>query len=347
MTLPFSVLDLSLVDAGSEAAEALHNSVVVAREAERLGYGRVWFAEHHSSASIASSAPELLIALAARETNRIRVGSGGIMLPNHAPLKVAETFRTLAAFAPGRVDLGLGRAPGTDAMTAYALRRSAEALSADDFPAQLGELLAFEDGFPHDHPFRTIRAVPVGVALPPIYLLGSSGYSAALAAQVGLGFAFAAHINAAGAVPALRGYREWFQPSDRFSAPRAILAVSVVCGDDDRHAEYLASSLDVMIVGLRTGNPQPIVAPDDALARPFTEAEREIARAHRQSRIVGGPKAVRARIEALVAETGADEVMVTTAVYSHAERLRVLGRVAAAFGFTPAEAPVVPATAAD
>ncbi len=347
MTLPRSVLDLSLVDEGVGASQALQNSILAAGRAEALGYERIWFAEHHSSPSIASASPELLIARATAATERIRVGSGGMMLPNHSPLKVAELFRALEAFAPGRVDLGIGRAPGTDTVTAFALRRSAEAMNADDFPHLLAELLAFDEGgFPADHPFRAIQAVPVDVPLPPVWLLGSSGFSSALAAEVGLGFAFASHINFAGAVPALRAYRERFRPSARFARPHAILTVSVVVGEDDAAAEELAAPLDVIGLGLRTGKLRPLPSPAAARAHPFTEAEREVARGYRRSHLIGGPETVRNAIERLVAETGADEVVILTMVHGHEERMRVLERVAAVFARARLDGPVVAAGAA-
>lgn len=347
MNLPLSLLDLSLVDEGVAGSQALQNSIAAAKRAEALGFERIWFAEHHSSASIASASPELLIARASAATERIHVGSGGVMLPNHAPLKIAELFRALAAFAPGRIDLGIGRAPGTDTMTAFALRRSAEAMNADDFPQLLAELLAFDEGgFPADHPFRTIQAVPVDVPLPPIWLLGSSGFSAALAADLGLGFAFASHINFAGAVPMLRSYRERFRPSGRFTAPHAILALSVVCGEDDAHAAELAAPLDLIAIGLRTGRLQPVPSPEMARTYPFTEAEREVARGYRRSHVIGCPETVRAGIERLAVETAADEVMLLTMVHGHEERMRGLARVAAAFAHARDEALVVGAGAA-
>src|SRR3954470_5999733 len=239
-SLRLSVLDLSPVASGSSSAQALRNTLDLARLADDLGYTRYWLAEHHNTALIASSAPEGMIGHVASLTKRIRVGSGGVMLPNHAPLKVAETFRMLEALHPGRIDLGLGRAPGTDSLTAFAMRRSAEALTADDYPELLAELLAFDDqAFPSDHPFRTIRPVPVDTKLPPVWLLGSSDFSARLAAEAGLGFAFAAHINGRGAVPALRDYRASFVPSDRYPEPWGILTVSVTLGETPEHAREL------------------------------------------------------------------------------------------------------------
>ena len=347
MSFPLSLLDLSLIDEGVGASQALHNSVAAAQRAEALGFERIWFAEHHSSASIASASPELMIARASAATTRIRVGSGGIMLPNHPPLKVVEVFRALEAFAPGRIDLGIGRAPGTDSVTAFALRRSAEAMGAEDFPSLLAELLAFaEGGFPDDHPFRTIQAVPVDVALPPIWLLGSSGYSAALAAELGLGFAFASHINFPAAVPMVRAYRERFRPAGRFVAPHAILAVSVVCGEDDAHADDLAASLDLVGIGLRTGKLRPISPPAVARAYPFTESEREMARSYRASHLIGGPARVRHELEHLVEACGADEAMLLTMVHGHNERMAVLARVQGAFAASRSEGRLVAAGAA-
>ncbi|MGI4894015.1 MAG: MsnO8 family LLM class oxidoreductase, partial [Janthinobacterium lividum] len=197
--VPLSVLDLSPIPSGTPASAALHHSVELARSAERLGYLRYWLAEHHNVASIASSAPEVMIATIAAATSTLRVGSGGIMLPNHSPLKVAETFRVLAGLHPDRIDLGIGRAPGTDARTAIALRRSRQALETDDFAEQFAELLAYVDGFPPGHPFASIRAFPTDVALPPIWILGSSDHGAAAAAALGTGYAYAGHFGNADA----------------------------------------------------------------------------------------------------------------------------------------------------
>jgi luciferase family oxidoreductase group 1 len=203
MDFGLSVLDVSPVSSGSNGAQALRNTLELARLTDRLGYERYWLAEHHNLASIASSAPEIMIGHVAGVTERIRVGAGGIMLPNHAPLKVAETFQVLEALHPERIDLGIGRAPGTDPATAAALRRSRDGLAAaEDFPRQFAELLAFSgDGFPEDHPFRSVVAMPSGVGLPPIWLLGSSGYSAKAAGKMGLGYAFASHFSPADPAP--------------------------------------------------------------------------------------------------------------------------------------------------
>jgi luciferase family oxidoreductase group 1 len=256
-------------------------------------------------------------------TERIRVGAGGIMLPNHAPLKVAETFRVLEALHPGRVDLGIGRAPGTDPVTATALRRSPDGLGAEDFPQRFGELLAFAgDGFPENHPFHSVVAMPGDVGLPPIWLLGSSGYSARAAGEMGLGYAFAAHFSPTDPAPAMRAYRERFEPSKAFERPSAVLAVAVVCGETNEHAQRIASSMELAWVRLRSGKPGPLPSPEEAAAYPYTPAERLLADTYRSMQIVGDPSSVRARIEEVVEHTAADEIMVTTNVHDHSERLR-------------------------
>ncbi len=332
MDFELSVLDVSPVSSGSHGAQALRNTLEVSRLADQLGYERYWLAEHHNLPSIASSAPEIMIGHVANVTERIRVGAGGIMLPNHAPLKVAETFRVLEALHPERIDLGIGRAPGTDPVTATALRRSQNGLEAEDFPQRFSELLAFSgNGFPEEHPFRSVIAMPSDVALPPIWLLGSSGYSARAAGQMGLGYAFAAHFSPADPAPAMLAYRKSFEPSESFELPSAILAVAVTCGETYGHAEELASSMELAWVRMRSGNPGPLPSPEEAMVYPYTPAERRLADAYRSMQVVGDPRAVRARIEELAEHTAADEVMVTTNVYDHAERLRSYKRLAEVF----------------
>jgi luciferase family oxidoreductase group 1 len=332
MDFGLSVLDVSPVSSGSDGAQALRNTLELARLADRLGYERYWLAEHHNLPTIASSAPEIMIGHVADVTERIRVGAGGIMLPNHAPLKVAETFRVLEALHPERVDLGIGRAPGTDPVTATALRRSQDGLSAEDFPQRFGELLAFSgEGFPEDHPFRSVVAMPSDVGLPPIWLLGSSGYSVRVAGQMGLGYAFAAHFSPTDPAPAMRAYRESFELSEDFERPSAILAVAVVCGDTDEHAKRLASSMELAWVRMRSGKPGPLPSPEEAMAYPYTPAERHLADAYRYMQVVGDPRTVRARLEELAEHTATDEVMVTTNIYAHAERLRSYERLAEVF----------------
>ena len=332
MALQLSVLDLAPVSSGMTAAQALGNTLDLARRADALGYTRYWLAEHHNMPGIAGSAPEILIGQVARETARMRVGSGGIMLPNHAPLQVAESFLTLEALFPGRIDLGIGRAAGTDPRTALALRRSSGA-GGDDLPEQLDDLFAFAGGgFPERHPFQSVQAVPAGVALPPVWLLGSSDYSARLAGARGLGFAFAHHINPDGAGEAMQLYREHFTPSQHLAAPQAMVTASVICADTQAEAEELALSLDLAWLRLRRGNPAAFPSPGEARAYPYTFADRVQVRETRRRLLLGDPQSVRAQICRLASETDASEVMVTTMVHSHAERLRSYALLAGAFG---------------
>ena len=339
MAFSLSVLDLSPVSSGSGAARALRNTLELARLADGLGYERYWLAEHHNLPSVASPAPEVMIGHVANETSRIRVGAGGIMLPNHVPLKVAETFRVLEALHPGRIDLGIGRAPGTDPVTATALRGPRGGAGAEDFPEQFGELLAFSGGgFPEDHPFRSISAAPEGVKLPPIWLLGSSGYSAKAAGEMGLGYAFASHFSPVDPAPLLGAYRENFRPSSGFAEPHAILAASVICADTDDQAETLASSMGLARVRMRTGKPGQLPSPEEALAYPYAPGERRLLESYRSMQIVGNVSKVQARLEELAERTAADEIMVTTMVHDHAERLRSYEKLAEAFGL--ARAPI-------
>lgn len=335
---PISILDLSTVSAGRGEAAALRDTIESARAAERLGYERFWLAEHHGGAMVASSAPEVMIAAVADATERIRVGSGGMMLPNHSALHVAEQFKVLVALHPDRIDLGIGRAPGTDQMTAFALRRSREAMTADDFPAQLGELLAFsgEKEWPPGHPFTHVRAAPLDVPLPPIHLLGSSEYSAQLAASAGLGFAFAAHIGPEMTIDALRLYRERFEPSPRQAEPHAILAHGVVCAEDDERAWELAAPARVAFRHLRAGRPTPLPSVEDALAEEGPRPPRQPGRAERM--LVGSPVTIRERADELLSLSGADELMCMTNVHDPEGRLRSMELVAEAFGLVPAAA---------
>lgn len=341
--LPLSVLDLTPVASGATAAQALRNTIELAQHAERLGYTRYWLAEHHNMPGVASSAPEILIGAVARETTRLRIGSGGIMLPNHAPLKVVEWFRLLEALYPGRIDLGIGRAPGTDGLTALALRRSRDAISGDDFPSHLAELLAFaNDDFPESHPFHAITATPVGVPLPPVWLLGSSDFSAQVAAMLGVGFAFARHISPDGAPEALALYRERFTPA-ALPKPYAILGLSAICADTDERASELATSADLSFLRLRTGRPGLFPSVEEARDYPYTPQERAQVQAGRARHIIGSPATVEAQLRALLETTGgADEVMVTSMIHNHADRVRSYELLADIFGLagsaTPAEA---------
>ena len=339
MDFGLSVLDVSPVSAGSNSSRALRNTLDLARLVDGLGYRRYWLAEHHNLGMIASSAPEVMIGHVAGATENVRVGAGGIMLPNHAPLKVVETFRVLEALHPGRIDLGIGRAPGTDPVTASALRRPQAAAGGDEFPQQFAELLAYAgDGFPEGHPFQAVAAMPDDVELPPIWLLGSSGYSARAAGEMGLGYAFAAHFSPTDPAPAMRAYGESFEPSATFGRPSAILAVAVVCAETDGRARELASSMELAWVRMRSGSPGPLPSPEEAMGYPYTPAERRLAEAYSSMQVVGDPRGVRARIEELAGRTGADEIMVTTNVHDHAERLRSYELLAEAFEISPAGA---------
>ena len=331
MSLPLSALDLVPVGDGVASGQAIRHSLALAQELDQLGDRRVWYAEHHNMPAIASTTPSTLIALAAQATKKIRVGSGGVMLPNHPPLHVAETHKLLESLHPGRIDLGLGRAPGTDQVTALALRRSREALLADDFPEQLAELMDFGAGLQRQHPFVGVTAYPEDVPLPPIWLLGSSDFGAALAAKLGLGFAFAAHFSPDRPDRPMLAYRNEFQPSDQLEAPYAILAVSVICAETSEEAERLATSMQLSWVRLRSGRPSKIPSPEQALSHSYTAAEAAVVEAYRQLQIVGTPAQVRARIETLAARTRADEVMITTVTHDPEARLRSYRLLAAAF----------------
>jgi len=331
-SLPLSVLDLTLVDSGSSGPQALRNTIETGQVAEKLGYSRIWLAEHHNTAAIASPAPELMIGILARETSTIHVGSGGIMLPNHSPLKVAETFRVLEALAPGRIDLGIGRAPGTDTLTALALRRSQDALRADDFPDQLAELRGYNNAkFQSSHPFGKIKAEPSDVELPPIWMLGSSDFGARLAAALGLRFSFASHINMDMAIPALNYYKSAFTPSPELSHPYSMLTVATICAETEEEVAYHAHSSDLSSLRLITGRFGPIPSPEEAMAYPFTETERRHIQPMKDRMISGTPAQVRERILDLVEKTQADEVMVMSRMWGHANRLRSLELIAEAF----------------
>ena len=320
---PLSVLDLAPVGAGSNPSEALAGSLRLAREVERLGYLRYWVAEHHSMPGIASSSPAVLLARVAAETSTIRLGSGGVMLPNHSPLAIAEQFGMLEAFEPGRIDLGIGRAPGTNPQTAYALRRGAQGAEGDDLPQQLAELLAyFNGGFPDNHPYASIEATPARGYQPAIWLLGSSDYSAHLAGQLGLPFSFAHHFAAANTEAALEVYRSAFRPSDVLDAPYVMLGVNAVCAETHEEAERLALPGHLAFLRLRQGKPGLYPSPEEAEAYNFTPFEREAIRGWTSSHVIGDPDEVKAGLDDLVARTGADELMLTTMLHSTDDRIR-------------------------
>jgi luciferase family oxidoreductase group 1 len=332
-------LELSPVTAGGTARDALTNTIALAKHVEHLGYRRFWLAEHHNMPGIASSAPAVLIGHVAAATTTLRVGSGGVMLPNHPPLVVAEQFGMLEALHPGRIDLGIGRAPGTDPVTASALRRSADPLSVDDFPQQLGELLAFFDGsWPEDHPYKAITAVPGLGYRPPVWLLGSSGYSAQVAGLLGMPFAFAHHFSSANTLPALALYRDSFRPGADLSEPYSMIAASVLAAESDEQARYLAGPGGLSFLRLRTGRPGPFPSPEEAAAYPYTPQERAFVDDRINSQIIGGPETVRRGIEELVTRTGIDELMITTMTYDPADRRRSFEIVAEVCGLAPESA---------
>ncbi len=321
---PLSVLDTAAVSEGMGVGEALRGTIDLARKTEQLGYTRFWVAEHHGSLGIASSAPAVLIAHLAEATTTIRVGAGGVMLPNHSSLAVAEQFGTLEALHPGRIDLGLGRAPGTDRLTAYALRGSEEKLNADDFPEQLAELLAFFKGdFPEGHPYRSVTAVPGQGHLPAIWILGSSTFGARLAGELGLPFGFAHHFSAENTMPALATYRASFRRSAVLAEPYVTIAVSVICGDTDEQAEWLAGPSLLWFARLRTGRSGRMPSPEVAAAHAYTPQEAAlVADRRRGGQVIGGPDTVRRRLEELLLRTRANELMITCRVFDHADRVR-------------------------
>jgi luciferase family oxidoreductase group 1 len=319
VSLPLSILDLAPVGAGSTAQQALRNSTELAQLAERLGYKRYWFAEHHGMPSIASSAPEILIAHIAANTKSIRVGSGGIMLQNHVPLKAAEAFHTLEALHPCRIDLGIGRAPGTDPTTSSALHP----FNPAQFAEQLHELIGLSRGnLPDGHPFQKVRVIPDAVTLPPIWLLGSSGASARFAGELGLGYSFASHFSPAPADSAVRAYRAAFQPSAQFAEPHVILGAAVICAETSEQAEYYAASYDLMWARINRGEFKPIPTPEEGLAYPYTDAERAMVQQRRSLVFVGTPDSVRAQIEKAARAADADEVIVTSTIHDHQGRMR-------------------------
>ncbi|MFJ6512154.1 LLM class flavin-dependent oxidoreductase [Streptomyces sp. NPDC091406] len=360
--VPLSVLDLVTVGHGRTASQALRTGVEIAKLAESRGFHRYWVAEHHSMPGVASSSPAVILAHIAAHTERIRLGSGGVMLPNHAPLVIAEQFGTLEAMAPGRVDLGLGRAPGTDGATAAALRRTDRlnegAMGSpllersrelgEGFPQQLMELIRFlDDDFPDGHPYARIHAVPGPVQAtapggvqsahrPPVWLLGSSGFSARLAGTLGLPFAFAHHFSAQNTIPALDLYRESFRPSAVLDAPYALIGVSALAADDEREARRQVLTGALSMVRLRTGRPGLIPSPEEAAAYDFSPMEREFVDGWLANVIHGTADEVRGGLDDLAKRTGADELMITANAHGGDARLRSYELIADAYGLPTA-----------
>ncbi len=332
-----SVLDQSPIAQGSTGAQALHNTIDLARTCDELGYHRYWVAEHHGGPMLAGPSPEVLIGPLAAATEGIRVGSGGVMLPHYSPLKVAESFTILAALFPGRIDLGLGRAAGTDPLTTFALQRDRRQAAPDDFPQQLAELLAyFEDNLPEDHPFRHLAAtLPGRPELPVPWLLGSSQQSAIWAGELGLRYAFADFINPRGADIATL-YRQRFTPARDLQAPRVAVGVWALAAPTDEEAEYLASSSRMSFTKLRRGELIAVPPPDEATAFLAGEARRSPSGEIPGRRgVVGSPEKVRAGLEEVASAYGADEVVVVTITHDHEMRRRSYELIADAFGLQP------------
>ena len=324
-----SVLDLAVVSDGTTSRDALASTTALARRADELGFHRFWVAEHHNMPTVASTSPAVLIAHLAAATSSIRIGSGGVMLPNHAPLAVAEQFALLEALHPGRIDLGIGRAPGTDPATASALRRSAQIEAVDDFPRDLVDLMGLlgdvrrEQGM-----WRRFSATPVARSTPMIGLLGSSGYSAQLAGMLGLPFAFAHHFDTGGTLDALDLYREHFRPSAAWAHPHAIVTAGVLAADTDAEALHLAGPGRLLRYGIRSGRFLPLLSPDDAATHP----SRDDAWRMPSSQIVGSVDTVMAGLADLIVATAADEVMLSTTTHGLPERRRSMELIAEAWG---------------
>lgn len=325
--IPFSVLDLAPIVEGKDAGSALGNALDLARHAERLGYKRFWMAEHHSMPGIASAATAVALAHVGAGTSTIRIGAGGIMLPNHSPLVIAEQFGTLESLHPGRVDLGIGRAPGTDQAAAAALRRNMDS-SVDRFPEDVVELISY---FGPNEPGRRIRAIPGEGLEVPVWILGSSLYGAQLAAMLGLPFAFASHFAPSMMMDALKLYRERFQPSAQLDRPYAMLGFNAFAADTDEEAQLLVTSLQQAFVSLHTGNPGKLQPPVSGYADMLPMSARALLRQVLSCSAIGSPSKVKAGIEAFVERTGADELMITSQIYDHAARLRSFEIVADCF----------------
>ncbi|HET7769982.1 MAG TPA: LLM class flavin-dependent oxidoreductase [Chloroflexota bacterium] len=336
-SLKLSVLDQSPVSAGRTARDAFEETVALARLAERLGYTRYWLAEHHNTTALAGSAPEVLIARVAGATETLRVGSGGVMLQHYSPLKVAETFRVLSTLFPGRIDLGIGRAPGSDHRAAVALAQGSP-MPIERFPEQLRDLAAFlHDEVPADHPFRGVRATPEppveheAPAAPEIWLLGSSDQSAAYAARFGFAFSYAHFINPHGSLAVLHDYRDTFRPSRYLPAPQASLAVRVICAETDDEAQRLSSSFALARLHFHRGHLIPLPTVEEALAYPYSEVERAQIEQTMSGVFIGSPQTLRPRLEQMAQAHGVDELVVITLIHGAAERRRSYELLAQAF----------------
>jgi len=340
---PFSVLDLSPILEGGDAGQALRNSVDLAQHAERLGFNRYWLAEHHNMPGIASAATAVALAHVAQATSTIRVGAGGVMLPNHAPLVIAEQFGTLAALHPGRIDLGLGRAPGSDAVTARALRRTLNS-DPDAFPQDVLELLSY---FAPPSPGQRVRAYPGAGLDVPVWILGSSLFGAQVAAEFGLPFAFASHFAPDLLAPAVQIYRQRFKPSARLARPHAMLGLSVIAAETDGEAQRLATSQRQAFISLRRGHPIPLPPPAPDFEARLQPMERAMLDSVLACAVVGSPETVKEGLAAFLARTGADELMITAQIYDHDARRRSFEIVADAHAALAQDAAAMARTAAE
>lgn len=316
--IPFSVLDLSPIAAGSDAAQALRNTLDLARHAEQWGYRRFWLAEHHSMPGIASAATSVVIGHVAAGTSTLRVGAGGIMLPNHAPLVVAEQFGTLEALFPGRIDLGLGRAPGSDQQTARALRRNL-ASDPEEFPQDVLELMSY---FKPAEPGQRVTAVPGAGLEVPLWILGSSLFGAQVAAALGLPFAFASHFAPAQMLHAMQLYRDGFRPSAQLQRPYVMLGFNVFAADTDEHARLLASSMQQAFINLRSGHPTQLPAPVEGYERHLSPPERAMLAEVLSCTAIGAPATVRQSLMDFIARVRPDEIMIASMIHDHAARRR-------------------------
>jgi luciferase family oxidoreductase group 1 len=325
--VPLGVLDLAPVPEGSTAGDALRATIELAKRTEDLGFTRFWVAEHHGLPGVASSSPPVLIGHIADATRTIRVGSGGVMLPNHSSLVVAEQFGMLEALHPGRIDLGIGRAPGTDQATAQALRHG----GPDEFPRQLTDLLGFFTGqWPENHPYSTVHAIPGEGNGPDLWLLGSSGYSAQVAGALGIPFAFAHHFMPQNTLPALDLYRKSFRPSAELDKPYSMIAAGVICADSDDHAKFLAGASALSFLKLRTGRPGKVPTPEEAAAYPYSDLEQAFIEDRQSTQHIGAPDTVIEGLSHLIKQAGVDELMITTQTHNPADRLHSFELVAAA-----------------
>ncbi|NMA97477.1 MAG: LLM class flavin-dependent oxidoreductase [Phyllobacteriaceae bacterium] len=333
MAAPFdlSLQDLAPIAEGTSTPEAMAETVKLAQAADALGYTRLWYAEHHGMPSIASSVPEILIGSAAAATKDIRVGSGGVMLLNHAPLRIAEAYRTLEALHPGRIDLGIGRAPGGDGYAMRALRSG----GGEEFSHYLAELMAFdEETFPADHPFSRVPVSPGGIRLPPKWLLGSSGASAQAAGQIGFGYAFAAHFSHTPAAPAFAAYRQAFEPSEDFPDPKTILCLSVICAPTEEEAKYLGISQAVNWARFVTGEQRQLTSPEKAMEHKMTPQQQQVIDHQSSLWLVGDAEQMAETITQKAKEAGADEVMITTTIHSYELRRRSYELLAKTLGIS-------------